>query len=195
MRRCHSCGAPLGSNARFCESCGTRVPVPVDPEEVPISQPQSGKKKLCCPECGGRSLSPIVESTNSGGTAFSVPIFRNLNFTTFQSSTTHRNYWMCQDCGHKFRNLQNLKEEMASFIKALKYIQIYIIAATIYLIVSRWLIPYCPRIMEDLLLDLWYWVIALVVLMIALYVYLRYKLYKMQEDKKHLERTCFRRER
>lgn len=29
-----------------------------------------------------------------------------------QFNNTHRNYWMCSNCGTKFRNLQNLEEEL-----------------------------------------------------------------------------------
>ncbi|MBQ7876052.1 MAG: hypothetical protein IJ316_02065 [Clostridia bacterium] len=63
---------------------------------------------LHCPQCKATTISPVTESSVNG--AFTTGR-GHMAATTV--SNTHRNYWMCSTCGTKFRNIQNLEEEIA----------------------------------------------------------------------------------
>lgn len=58
-------------------------------------------KRMHCPHCQSRELISVVE------TEFSPMTLRN----------EHRNYFVCQECGHRFRNIQNLEEDLSTMEK------------------------------------------------------------------------------
>ena len=73
---------------------------------------ESNARKLHCPNCKSHNISISTESS-VGGTVTST----HGNMSVTSVSNTHRNFWFCADCGTKFRNIQNLEEE----IKKCKY--------------------------------------------------------------------------
>lgn len=90
--------------------------------------------RLHCPQCKGEQINPIVESSVDGAMTSHSSNGRYSN-TTF--SNTHRNYWMCSSCGNKFRNIQNLEEEIA---KTKKGVTVYKIGTIICFIITLGLI-------------------------------------------------------
>lgn len=188
MKFCPTCAAQLNDSAAFCESCGTPVSRQEEPIAPPVRRPRG--KNLHCPECGGNRLSPVVESTNNGGVAVSSPMTRRVGVTTYTSTTTHRNYWMCQDCGHKFRNLQNLKEEIAAESKRMKSC---FICGIIFGVICLLFGPFAagdqvvalftlPVLIFLVIGDLLFW---------GIWLTTRNKVTKMMEEKRYLVSRCF----
>lgn len=98
MANCPKCNASVPDGATFCTSCGTQI------ISVPI---RTNANKLHCPNCKSHNISISTESSVSGMVTSS---YGNLSATSV--SNTHRNFWFCSDCGTKFRNIQNLEEEI-----------------------------------------------------------------------------------
>lgn len=113
MKFCSHCGKQIDDQAGFCPACGQTQNV-VQPNQPNVTQ------RLHCPTCKSNQLSPIVETEISGGTALNHSVTRKNSVSAFNMKNTHRNYWMCQSCGHKFRNIDNLNEEIATQAKAQK---------------------------------------------------------------------------
>lgn len=109
MRFCPNCGTELSEGTLFCSNCGhnLQVAVPVHKKSNPRNS-----RRMHCPECKSSDISPIVETEISGGTSFNHSFSKRNSVSAMQFNNTHRNYWMCSNCGSKFRNLQNLEEEI-----------------------------------------------------------------------------------
>lgn len=105
MPNCPKCNATLADNAVFCGKCGQKVnaaiPQPAAPQPNAVS-------KLHCPNCKSHNISITTESSVNGAVTT-----HNGGFSSTHVSNTHRNYWVCGDCGTKFRNIQNLEEEIS----------------------------------------------------------------------------------
>lgn len=118
MKYCSNCGKQIDDNAKFCIHCGSSQ---AEPASVANTQTVSGNmKRIHCPECKSTQISPIVETNISGGTGFQVGVTRRTAVSSVSLTSANRNYWMCQICGRKFRNIDNLKEELAAQEKNLK---------------------------------------------------------------------------
>ncbi len=105
MAFCSKCGATLAGNAGFCTSCGT-------PNGTPGGAPQQftgmqGTGKMHCPQCRSHNISPINESSITGGL---TTHHGGMSATSF--SNQQRAFWMCADCGAKFRSIPSLEEEI-----------------------------------------------------------------------------------
>lgn len=109
MSFCQNCGNELNEGARFCGNCGYNQQ---DTVIAPRSTRTNGSKRLHCPECKSSDISPIVETDITGGTSLNHSFSKRNSVSSMQFNNTHRNYWMCSSCGCKFRNLQNLEEEL-----------------------------------------------------------------------------------
>lgn len=117
MRYCPNCGKEIPEGAHFCASCGYEQ----QSSSHAVPRPRAaGANRLHCPNCHSTALSPVVETEISGGTAVNHSFSRKNSVSSFDFKNTHRNYWMCADCGQKFRNLQNLEEELAKLKKVTK---------------------------------------------------------------------------
>jgi len=111
MGYCRNCGTQLSEDIKFCSQCGT------DQENwLPAHQKMKGKNQLHCPKCRSTSLTPVVESAGSVGLMTSM----TRKSTVVQSKADNRSYWVCQHCGHKFRNLEDLMEEHTKRISSAK---------------------------------------------------------------------------
>ena len=110
MSFCPNCGTELEEGARFCSSCGHGRQNTVSAVRQARTAPAG--RKLHCPECKSGDISPVVETEISGGTSFNHSFSKRNSVSTMQFNNTHRNYWMCSSCGCKFRNIQNLEEEL-----------------------------------------------------------------------------------
>lgn len=191
MKFCSTCGKQLEDDARFCPGCGARSSI--DAESVPSAAPANHRtdgKHLHCPECRGNRLTPIVESTSNGGVAVGIPVTRRTGVTSYSSTTTHRNYWLCQDCGTKFRNLQNLEAELAAESKNVKVASVFCILCTAIGLFFGLLLKAYP--------ELWLFfglipVLMAFVVIVLLFTWLisKSKVKKMTEEKEYLEAHCF----
>lgn len=63
--------------------------------------------KLHCPNCKSTNITITTESSVNGGVTA-----HHGSVSTTTMSNTHRNFWICSDCGTKFRNIQSLEEEI-----------------------------------------------------------------------------------
>lgn len=139
---CRNCGNKLPDNARFCGACGAEqrienvenyagidenlVPKRVDDSYIVGRQP----KKVWCPKCHGKKLQATTETTtevktSGGGYSATKGCFGWLLFGPFgllcgncgnsqktSVNTTNTTYWICSDCGYKFRNVEEWMREI-----------------------------------------------------------------------------------
>lgn len=129
MQVCPNCQSTVAEGAKFCTKCGTRMEV--HQTDTPV-KPTAGR--MHCPNCKSTHFTPIVESSVNGAMTTSS---RNGRMSHTTMTNTHRNYWMCSDCGTKFRNIQNLEEEIALESKKPK---VYTICTIIFAILALYLI-------------------------------------------------------
>ena len=134
MSFCKKCGYQLTEDSKFCPKCGETIE---NDGNTKKANPTKGGKRVHCPKCGDTTLTPATESTTTGGN-----VRRNLGgqSATITMNTVHRNYWLCHACGHKFRNIENLEEEIAVTEKKSKsFITcgiIFVIAAILIFIIN-----------------------------------------------------------
>ena len=99
---CSKCGTKMEEGAKFCPSCGTATGA------APAAAPMAGgPKKLHCPQCGSHNIAVTTESSVNGAVTS-----HHGAFSSTHVSNTHRNFWMCADCGTKFRSIPSLEEEI-----------------------------------------------------------------------------------
>ncbi len=108
---CPNCNANLPDGSAFCTSCGTKIGTAA-PQQTPTNHVQS--RKLHCPNCKSHNIAISTESSITAATTVGQG-----NFASTMVSNNHKNFWFCSDCGTKFRNIQNLEEEIAKENKSL----------------------------------------------------------------------------
>lgn len=177
MRYCQNCGKELNEGAQFCSHCGQNT------HTVSHTEHQKSRgNRIHCPRCKSMQLSPVVETQTTGGTAVHTPLTRKTSMTTYSSHSIHRNYWMCQSCGHKFRNLENLQEELAEKERIVKLCTRVMILLGVFLLLF-------------LVTDLWLWSLILFVpvelFLVAYLLSEKNQIKKMTALKKHLSKHCF----
>lgn len=142
---------------------------------------------LHCPRCKSEQITPIVESSVDGAlTSHSS----NGRFSSTTMSNTHRNYWMCSNCGTKFRNIQNLEEEIA---KTQKGVTFYIIGTIVCLIITLMLIK---GIMDNpitaLFSGVFTFTMAIATLVFFCFIFTtKNKVKKMTSELEYLKVNCF----
>ena len=97
---CCKCGRAFNENE--VESFNPIADAMMHYDEVVASPKQ---KRLCCPKCKSNHLQAIVETATSARTII---------------ETQNRNYWICNDCGYKFRNTEDWHEEIKKKEQAVK---------------------------------------------------------------------------
>lgn len=113
MRYCSTCGTQLAGDTRFCPNCGTEQGRP-----EPIHRNTGARKRLHCPNCKGTALIPVTESTGSIGSVGRL----SRNTAIVGTDNINKSYWMCQECGHKFRNLEDFIKENKRTVLALNIV-------------------------------------------------------------------------
>ena len=116
MKYCSSCGNQIDSNAAFCPNCGA-AQTPQSPAPQAVA---AGGKRLHCPKCKGIQIIPIVETDVKNGFSVNTAASKHIGFSNTYLKSMHRDYWMCQSCGHKFRQLENLEAEVNTVRKSMK---------------------------------------------------------------------------
>ena len=94
--------------------------------------------RLHCPRCKSTQITPIVETSYVGGTAVHNRVTKNMGVTTYTANKIQDEYWMCHHCGNKFRNIDNLKGEIAreeSRLKGINGFFYFIVAVCVVLLV------------------------------------------------------------
>lgn len=176
MKYCSSCGQQIDDNAKFCAHCGT-----TQSPQTPAPQPfVPGGKRLHCPKCKGDQLSPVVETDVQGGYAVNRSVGRKWGASAIDLKSTHRNYWMCQSCGHKFRNLDSLDEEIATMEKGKKASLALIILFAVLMLIT--VIAGGGVGMPSILP---------IIMGFFLWLLFKNKITKMQQERAVLERECF----
>lgn len=105
MKPCPKCNTLLNDNVMFCSNCGTNV------SQQPVINRVTGTSgRLHCPRCKSAEITPVVETTSSG--AVGSRVTKNISVASTYHST--KSFWMCNHCGHKFRNIEDWEEEIAT---------------------------------------------------------------------------------
>lgn len=179
MKYCKFCGKEIG-NANFCPHCGK-------PQHT-AQENRTGRRRLHCPECHGEQLTAITEATQTGGVATSSRITRNTAVTGYSANTVNRHYWMCQECGHKFRNLEDLNNEIVKdmqTVKNFKKLSIFVGITSLFVIFMMvaglgilLLLPAASAVL-------------LAVGSFAIWFTTKKKVERMTAEKVHLEQHCF----
>lgn len=152
---CSNCGKELKDGDKFCPECGRETkqePAVVRAEEN-IAEKRS--EKIVCPMCGGSHLQAISENddktiTRGGGYSGVKGCLGYLVFGPFgllcgncgnkQQTTTFKSnklYWVCSDCGHKFRNEDDLaREEYTSMMQKKKIGKLFLVFGIIEIILG-----------------------------------------------------------
>lgn len=179
MRFCPNCGTELTAGTLFCSNCGQALQ---SATSIPQNSTPRNSKRIHCPECKSNDISPIVETEISGGTALNHSFSKRNSVSAIQLNNTHRNYWMCSSCGCKFRNLQNLEEEIK----------------TTQGLVSRGIIGIILLIMLSIFFTLaigfsFFSVLCIFVILltaVAIFI-LKNRITKMNEERTYLKKRCF----
>lgn len=179
MSFCPNCGNEVAEGIRFCSHCGHGIQ-----NHTPVTKPvrAAGGRRLHCPSCGSNALSAIVETDVTGGMALNHSFSRKNSVSTMEFNNTHRNYWMCGDCGHKFRNLQNLEEEIAKMknlvLRGIIGIALLAVLAVLFSVVGGSAMPLV-------------FMIPVILLVAAAVVYFKNKTSKLGAEWVHLKKHCF----
>lgn len=179
MKYCQNCGKQIEDGAKLCIHCGSSQ------GSGSQTAPQSfvpGGKQLHCPKCKSVQLSPIVETDVQGGFAFNRSVGRKWGASAVDLKSTHRNYWMCGQCGHKFRNIDSLEEEIAVQAKAQR--------SCVYSSIQ-----FAVLILLSIILGGGSGVIVLLIPLLlmfgCLWLWFRSKVAKLNQEKEYLETNCF----
>jgi len=142
---CGKCGFKIDDGAAFCKSCGTKI----NGTSVANSGVQSSTvitpKGLHCPQCGSKRLQAIVESNTSGqGGGYSggqgclgFLLFGPLGLLCGSCggnknvTTTNKTFWVCQECGNKFRDKQEMAVELKRSVISLISLAVIIFIGSI----------------------------------------------------------------
>ena len=99
-----------------------------------------------------------------------------------QFNNTHRNYWMCSSCGCKFRNIQNLEEEIRNTEKIVKRGIIGTILWAVFTILTIILGGFG-------FFHIIY--ILAIFLFVAAIIYLKNRIAKLNDERAYLKKRCF----
>ena len=141
-RFCGACGAEQKQNSVNTDEKQPEIVYQGMPDSVAKkqeSEPQDYKiKTVNCPKCGGKRLQITTETdthvkTSGGGYSSTKGCLGWLVLGPFgllcgncgskqktSVDTTNKTYWVCSDCGNKFRNLEDWKNELEKEDTAMK---------------------------------------------------------------------------
>ncbi len=109
---CSKCGTDMGS-ASYCPKCGAPADIPeYNAEVVGGSSSRTYGTGVKCPHCGSNNCQPMQETNVTGG-GYNAgngccgyllfgPIGLLCGACGSDTKTTHRDYWVCRDCGRRF---------------------------------------------------------------------------------------------
>ena len=179
MSFCPNCGKEVTESIRFCSHCGHGLQ-----NNTPNPKPAraGGAKRMHCPNCGSHTLSAIVETDITGGMSLNHSFSRKNSVSAMEFNNTHRNYWMCGECGHKFRNLQNLEEEITKMknlvTRGIIGIVLFAVLGVLFSVVGGSAIPLV-------------FFVPVILLSVAVIVYFKNKIEKLEAERAYLKKRCF----
>ncbi len=101
---CKNCGTKIPDGSVFCMKCGADLndaQTSIEDFTVPI-QNESQTTREKCTKCGSRNLQALTGDTTIFKTSESnLPVGKSC-----------LRYWICKDCGNKFKDLSTLKAEI-----------------------------------------------------------------------------------
>ena len=140
MAYCKNCGQKLEEGSLFCSNCGQNITTVsentvINTKEVSYTAtPSTTKNKFHCPKCKGTNLQTqthtdfsqnvdVSQKGYSGGKGcLGYILFGPLGLlcgscgqkqeVKTETSQTSKSYWVCSDCGHKFRHIDELVSEL-----------------------------------------------------------------------------------
>lgn len=179
MSFCPNCGKELAEGVHFCSDCGYSLQSTDTPRQ---QRKPANSKQLHCPECNSTSISPVVETDITSGTSLNHSFSKKNSVSTMQFSNTHRNYWMCSNCGCKFRNIQNLEEEIKKNQSLVKRGIVGTILCTVLALLWFAMIGF------DFITAFWIFIILFVITAIFI---IKSRTAKLIEERAYLKKHCF----
>lgn len=176
MHFCPNCGTKLDQGTHFCNNCGHSL------QSVSPVPRKTNSRRMHCPECKSSDISPIVETDITSGTSLNHSFTRRTSVSAMQFNNTHRNYWMCSNCGSKFRNLQNLEEELKNTQGLVKR---GIIGIVLMLVLALFFIATIGFGVFTILC-----IFVILLSIVALYI-LKKRITSMNEERAYLKKNCF----
>lgn len=160
---------------------------PAAPAYVPPVAPAYAAPtgQLHCPNCKGTNLTPVVETSVDSALTTSRG-----HISATRVNNTHRNYWMCGTCGNKFRNIQNLQEEIVKNEKSVP-------TATIFTVIGAILCFIFCMLAEDAgMLGFLYWSFIAFTGLFAIVSFCYIFVYKnratqLKQELAYLQHNCF----
>ncbi len=135
MKYCANCGTAVEEEVKFCPKCGGSF----SPAQVEQATDNLSAKinKLHCPKCKSLNLISSTETSGAGAITTNAGGFA---VTSVQSE--HKDFWICRDCGTKFRNVQSISEELAKNKKRTVFYSVASVICLILCIVIFSLLPH-----------------------------------------------------
>lgn len=147
--------------------------------------------RLHCPNCRSNQLSALVESADSVSIFTDAAASKGFGMATHGVTAANRNYWVCHECGHKFRNIENLQAEIQYVEKEMKtsrniarvsgvialILMLLAVSADDFLMV----VLCAPFVVSAVCAALWFWMFRRNKKMIA----------RLTEEKRHLDEHCY----
>ncbi len=136
LKYCKRCGEALTEDSNHCGTCGSAVTI-VTPDTTLHLEKNSGSKtssvvstpinsaSVYCPKCKSQKLQTVVESNTEGkGGGYGagkgclgwlllgpLGLLCGICGNGTKITTTNKTFFMCMDCGNKFREAKELMEE------------------------------------------------------------------------------------
>lgn len=86
-------------------------------------------KKLCCPQCGGSELTAVTDRDIAGAIGSGIIAAGAAGalggIASAASNLNQRTFWLCKNCGHKFRNPEELRSEAKMYQKRFTGLMIF----------------------------------------------------------------------
>lgn len=211
---CHKCGKKLEDGAKFCPDCGTELisednfekestaVEKTQTSDVTVQPVRQNGKKVKCPVCGSKNLQVISEDhsvtqTKGGGYSGTKGCLGYLLLGPFgllcgscgqkektKSYNIHKTFWVCSDCGHKFRNLEDWKKEIDSNRNGFK---ILVIFSAVLLVLSIFALIMGTKVTFALIIGIFCLAIGIAMGVCAVVTYFSIK--KAQKEYEELERA------
>lgn len=100
---CPECGHQVSDKASSCPSCGVTLNGVTAVSSAPTPQTTTANpNSVKCPRCGGTNLQAVANVTGKGASFWKLCFCGLLGLCgTGKTKTEH--FWVCQNCGNKFR--------------------------------------------------------------------------------------------
>lgn len=118
---CEKCHGEIADNVLFCPLCG-------EPQGVKAEQPEMVDSYLCCPRCGSEKLNIMgdrdINSAIMSGVAGAAIGSKKVGIVSGVAGLQGRTFFVCMDCGKKFRSPDELKSEIETFKQKNKILKV-----------------------------------------------------------------------